>query len=296
MNCDDTESQTARSSAKTKSIAFRRDGHCHSGNSERRVHVTIILSIRGSLLLLWPRDKCAYRYAASQLCELEAIRFGWGGIWGDEVKISLSVCLRVCVSLSVFHHSSQCGVMSLGLQQQTPLRFTSLLQLHLYPNSYQITRRAFRCDMLLTHWKPRFRKRDICLLYHGCNDWYRSKHMQTGLVLIQKKKKNNPHTQIQIYPIPCLSLVHSCEKKQKKGTCAHIHAMDNKKDTTYRGERTTLLYLYKVTFRTTFSIFLFHIGKGSLIFMLTKNANVRFLEERRDIRRLKKSNKHCASF
>lgn len=94
---------------------------------------------------------------------------GWGGY---------NLCL--CVSLCVFHYSSRCSVVwwAWGLQQQTPLSLTSLLQLHLHPPSYQITRRASRCDMLLTsHLEPRFRKRDVWLLYHG---WYTCTHAVTN--------------------------------------------------------------------------------------------------------------------
>lgn len=104
--------------------------------------------------------------------DLTGGNIGW---WGN----NLPVCLIVCVSLCVFHHRNQCGVMSLGLQQQTPLRLTSLLQLHLHPPSYQITRRASQRDVLLAHREPRFRKRGICLLYHGCSKWHRSRQMQT---------------------------------------------------------------------------------------------------------------------
>lgn len=81
-------------------------------------------------------------------------------------SLCLPVCLCLSLCLSPQQRCSQCGVMGLGLQQQTPLRLTSLLQLHLHPPCYQISRRVCRCDMLLTsHLKPRFTKRDV----HGCS-------------------------------------------------------------------------------------------------------------------------------
>lgn len=119
----------------------------------------------------------------------------WGGIGDDEVTtppsiqppLTLSVCLRLSLHKQ---RCTQCGVMGLGLQQQTLLRLTSLLQLHLHPPSYQITRRTSQHDTLLTsHLKPHFRKQDACLLYHSCTDLHTHAHTKAEMVthVINKK-------------------------------------------------------------------------------------------------------------
>lgn len=133
--------------------------------------------ICGHNITLWVKDKCSYCYAVSQL--------GKQGEWrqadlaegvyerGYNLSISLSVCAPLSVSFTTAE-MQQCGVTGLGPSAANhtthPLHYSNSISIR-PPNKSPV--RASRCDMLLaSDLKPRCRKWDIQLLYHGCKTLY----------------------------------------------------------------------------------------------------------------------------
>lgn len=117
----------------------------------------------------------------------------------------------------------------------------------------------------------------------------------TQYIMLIHTKKKKTHPQIQTYPCPHLSsslraLSHLFLFGLKGGTSQMI-----KRYNSQRGERTTLCP-YKATFRTTFSIFLVLMGKGSFTFVLIKNLNVRFLWERQRPGKIKETEQALCFF
>lgn len=100
----------------------------------------------------------------------------------NEVTICLSPCLSAHLSVSfTTAEMQQCGVTGLGPSAANhtthPLHYSNSISIR-PPNKSPV--RASRCDMLLaSDLKPRCRRWDIQLLYHGCKTLYGCTHTQT---------------------------------------------------------------------------------------------------------------------
>lgn len=102
MHCNDAELQPVCLSANSESIALGMEGHCHSGDSERRVHVAIIHYRESSSVVAVKKTNVLtvllHLNSANKESEDEQIWLrGTTGWWGYNVSVSLLLC--------VFHHS-----------------------------------------------------------------------------------------------------------------------------------------------------------------------------------------------
>ena len=219
----------------------------------------------------------------------EMSRFGWGGIWGEEVTISPSRCLSDSPSLrlSPQQKCSQCGVMGLGLQQQNPTQThfitptpspSALLSNH--PESLSMWHAANITSKAMLQKTGR-----TWLLCRGCTDWYGCARTQTHTHIAMHNANSHKKRTPKYKPIP----LHTCPPHSKplshpflfwvkEGTCTQNHTADDKKDTTDRGEREQLHCAYtKQPLEPHFPFFYFsRAKKGSFTFVLAKNVNVRF--------------------
>lgn len=109
---------------------------------------------------------------------------------GYNLSVSLSVCAPLSVSFTTAE-MQQCGVTGLGPSAANhtthPLHYSNSISIR-PPNKSPV--RASRCDMLLaSDLKPRCRKWDIQLLYHGCKTLYGCTLTQTHTHTLKQRRK-----------------------------------------------------------------------------------------------------------